>query len=243
VTESNERADGRRELLLRMYDQLFNDINRHILVVWQSVATLLGSVAVFALVEKELIGVPVATLIIFLATGWLIANVIDSSYWYNRNLVIIANIEREFLYQSDLHDIHYYFGEHRASNTLLTHLWIQGVLGGLLALGVGLADIWVSMRPTFDASLHVRLWNAVPLLFAVVAAVVLYVFYSSRGAAYVLFKQNSPGVPIDTSGIVYGSGHPAETAHGRFLTVARWTTAAVILAALVFDLMYVFGVF
>jgi hypothetical protein len=32
------------------------------------------------------------------------------SYWYNRNLVIIANIERQFLGRKE---IHYYFGKHR----------------------------------------------------------------------------------------------------------------------------------
>lgn len=43
---------SREDLLLKMYDQMFNDINRHIMVVWQSVGVLVGAFAVFALVEK-----------------------------------------------------------------------------------------------------------------------------------------------------------------------------------------------
>ena len=53
------------------------------------------------------------------------ANLIDSSYWYNRNLVIIANIERQFLELKDLKEIHYYFGAHRPKNKMITHLKVQ----------------------------------------------------------------------------------------------------------------------
>jgi len=48
-------AEHRHELLLKMYDQMFNDINRHIMTVWQSVATLAGTAALLALVEKAII--------------------------------------------------------------------------------------------------------------------------------------------------------------------------------------------
>jgi hypothetical protein len=53
--------------------------------------------------------------------------------WYNRNLVIIANIERQFLTESDLHNIHYYFGKHRNKSSMLTHLRIQWHLAFWLA--------------------------------------------------------------------------------------------------------------
>ena len=43
---------GRQELLLKMYDQLFNDINTHIIVVWQSVGVVVCAFALLALVEK-----------------------------------------------------------------------------------------------------------------------------------------------------------------------------------------------
>jgi hypothetical protein len=115
----------RRDFLLKMYDQMFNDINTHILVVWQSVAVVVGAFAVFALVEKAVISADVAAALILLLCGWLIAHLYDASYWYNRNLVIIANIERQFLSSADLKGIHYDFGKHRAKSAMLTHLRIQ----------------------------------------------------------------------------------------------------------------------
>src|SRR6185437_4233648 len=124
----------RRDFLLAMYGQLMNDINRHIVVVWQSVGVLFGAFAIFALVEKKTISLDIATSLILMLCAWLIAHVYDAGYWYNRNLVIIANIERQFLRQSDLREIHYYFGRHRKTGSLITHLEIQICL----AVGVGL---------------------------------------------------------------------------------------------------------
>jgi len=73
-----------------MYKQMFNDINRHIVVIWQSVGVLLGAFTLFALVEKQVIPLDVASALLVLIAAWLTAHLYDASYWYNRNLVIIA---------------------------------------------------------------------------------------------------------------------------------------------------------
>jgi hypothetical protein len=76
---------ARSDFLIAMYNQLMNDINRHIVVVWQSVGVLFGAFAVFALVEKQTISLDVATSLIVLLCAWVVAHVHDASYWYNRN--------------------------------------------------------------------------------------------------------------------------------------------------------------
>ena len=75
---------------------MMNDINRHILVVWQSIATLVAAFAGFTLVEKQMITLDLATSILILLCAWLCLHLLDASYWYNRNLGIIANIECQF---------------------------------------------------------------------------------------------------------------------------------------------------
>src|SRR5262245_16570834 len=110
--EKGDKAKRRSDFLIAMYGKLMNDINRHIVVVWQSVGVLFGAFAVFALVEKQVISLDIAASLIIFLCAWVIAHVYDAGYWYNRNLVIIANIERQFLRRSDLRDIHYYFGKH-----------------------------------------------------------------------------------------------------------------------------------
>lgn len=137
MLDQSEKEKKRLEFLIAMYNQLMGDINRHIIVVWQSSGLLIGTFAVYTLVEKKFIGLEIATTLVVAACIWLMAHVFDSGYWYNRNLAIIANIERQFLNQTDLREIHYYFGAHRKDNKLLTHLRLQLFFGfGIAALAL-----------------------------------------------------------------------------------------------------------
>lgn len=198
---------SREKLLLHMYDQMFNDINRHIVVVWQSVGVLVGAFAIFTLIEKQVISFDIACSLIILIAGWSLAHHLDASYWYNRNLAIIANIEKQFLTSSDLKDIHYYFGSHRP-NKMIAHLRIQ------VLLAVGIAAIillyhfyervWSGFNQPLSAFDPLRL---LPYIASCVIGIILLRLISLRNRTYKEFIRNSPGLSINTSGIVYGEGH------------------------------------
>jgi hypothetical protein len=210
-----------------MYDQMFNDIDRHIVVIWQSAGVLAGAFAIFGLVEKKIIPIDVATSLIVLIAAWLLAHVYDASYWYNRNLVIIANIERQFLRRDDLHEIHYYFGKHRAAMAMLTHLRIQWCLGIAITLLVlsyhfvtRIAPA-VTWKPLFVLPplvgwppLHpwpppyAEMQRGLPYLTLLACVVFLAWLRSKRLRSYQEFLRNSPGKNIDVTGIEYGVGHP-----------------------------------
>lgn len=201
-------TDNRSELLLHMYDQMFNDINTHILVVWQSVGVLVGAFAVLTLVEKKIITMDIAATLIVLISAWLLAHLYDASYWYNRNLVIIANIEKQFLQVDDLKMIHYYFGKPRPKNKMITHFRIQ------FALGVGVIAIFLSYHlftkilPMFGTPIST--WGLqwmLPYVFLIFSIFYLYRLCGNRNRAYEEVLLNSPGSTVDTSGIVYGEGH------------------------------------
>src|SRR5258708_36293673 len=106
MTESQhpsiDSAARRKDFLVQMYNQMFANINRHILVVWQGIAVLVGAVALFALVEKEILSFDLACSFFILLIGWFVAHVLNASAWFNRNLVIMTNIERDFLSDGDL---------------------------------------------------------------------------------------------------------------------------------------------
>lgn len=197
----------RQEFLIEVYRQMMNDINRHIMVVWQSVGVLVGAFALFALVEKQVVSADIACSIIVLLCGWLWAHLIDAGYWYNRNLAIISNIERQFLVKEDLKNIHYYFGAHRKNNKMITHLRIQ------LALGLGLGSLVVIYHFT-SRIVPGMTTEAVPdpqraLPYVMAAAVLIYCLLLSRARrdAYIEFIENSPGVEVSTEGVRYGAGH------------------------------------
>lgn len=199
---------AREELLLRMYDQMFNDINRHIMVVWQSIGVIIGAFAILALVEKHVVSLDIAVTVILLLCVWLLAQLLDSAYWYNRNLVIIANIERQFLTKYDLHDIHYYFGRHREKNKMIEHLRIQGTLGYALAFLVLLYHFAIRVVPGFGLSWrNFELVRAVPYSVAVASVIYLIMVGQHTKRKYEGFVRNSPGIPIDTTGVDYSVGH------------------------------------
>lgn len=201
--------DKRRdELLLKMYDQMFSDINRHIMVVWQSVGTLVGALAIFALTEKGLIPIDVASALILLICVWLLSHLSDASYWYNRNLAIISNIERQFLVKEDLHDIHYYFGKHRPDNKMITHLRIQYALGVAIALLVALHHALMRVYPGLSSDFaQFEVMRIIPYVVIVAGCVFLYRLHLQRNESYSEFLSNSPGIEVETSGVRYGRGH------------------------------------
>ncbi len=198
----------REELLLKMYDQMFNDINRHILVIWQSVGVLIGAFTIFSLTEKQIISLDVASSIILLLCAWLISHLYDAAYWYNRNLAIISNIEKQFLLESDLKEIHYYFGRHRPSNTMLTHLKIQYTLAAGIEVIVLFYHFLNRVTPGFNSS-----WSnfdcnrSLPYLIATISIVYLVNLKGQRDKSYQEFIDNSPGKDMKSNDIQYGTGH------------------------------------
>lgn len=197
----------RDEFLIEVYRQMMNDINRHIMVVWQSVGVLVGAFAIFALVEKQVVSADIACSIVILLCGWLWAHLVDAGYWYNRNLAIISNIERQFLVKDDLKYIHYYFGSHRQKNKMITHLRIQLALGLGLGFLVSIYHFTSRILPGMTPCAVFDPQRTFPYL--VGAGVVIYCLRLSRSRddAYREFIENSPGLPVSTDGIRYGAGH------------------------------------
>ena len=199
--------DRRDEFLVEMYRQMMNDINRHIMVVWQSVSVLVGALAFFALVEKNIVSLDTAAAIVLMLCGWLYCHLVDASFWYNRNLVIIANIERQFLRQTDLREIHPYFGQHRGSKAI-THLRLQGYLayglGALVLLWHFGERVWPNLliaNAVFDPP------RSLPYLVAIAAAVIGRKEVLKAREKYKTFLSNSPGIDVDSRDIDYSVGH------------------------------------
>jgi len=198
----------RDQFLIEMYKEMFNDINRHILVIWQSVGVVVGAFAFLALSEKGIIPLDLAIAVIVLLCGWLSIHLLDAAFWYNRNLVIIENIERQFLKKSDLSDIHSYFGEHRRKNKMIDHLRIQQVLAVGLSLLVlsyhFVIRVWPGMRLPWEYFDPVR---AFPYAIAVVVIIYWFSKKQQRDLKYQEFLEISPGIKVSTDGIKYRLGH------------------------------------
>lgn len=204
-------TDRRDEFLIELYRQMMNDIGRHILTVWQSVGVVVGAFALFALAEKGILPIDLSCAIVILLCAWLYAHVLDANYWYSRNLVIVANIERQFLLSSDLKDIHYYFGKHRSSTSMLTHLKIQKMLGVALAALVAGYHLFIRVVPGLSSPLSS--FDPVRCLPYVVLIYFVWFLHKMTGemeGKYKEFIANSPGISVESVGISYGAGHPVD---------------------------------
>ena len=202
---------ARSDFLIAMYNQLMNDINRHIVVVWQSVTALLGAFAAWSLIEKNIISLDVAVTFIIVIATWVIAHVYDFGYWYNRNLAMIANIERQFLKQSDLREIHYYWGKHRQSNPIIRHLKLQMWLAlGIAALVLGIQFNAVIVPLFRNCFANWQAQNFLPWFAAAFGICVWYRQHRHNAKKLREFLRNSPGKEVDTTGIEYGVGHPTD---------------------------------
>ncbi|NJB35286.1 hypothetical protein HCO57_01655 [Croceivirga sp. JEA036] len=191
---------------------MFNDIDRHHKIVWQVVGVLIGSFAFIALAEKNIIPIDLAVTMIILVSLWVLAHVYDSNYWYNRNLVIISNIERQFLEKTDLKDIQYYFGEHRSKNSVQTSLKIQLYL----VWAVIIVFLYYHFVSRIYSGLFLKWGESTIDWIRITPYITVIIFYyilvnwikNKRKKNYIEFLENSPGKNIETESIKYGDGHP-----------------------------------
>ncbi len=194
-----ENKNRRDDFLLAMYSQMWANVDRHILVVWQSVGALLGAFAVLALTEKNVLPVDLACSLMVVICAWVAAHVIDASYWFNRNLVIIINIERQFLVAKDLQDIHPYFRDQKKRN--LDHLVVQGYLAASVFLLIVGGHFFARVVPGFNSPMcNFEFSRALPYGVALVAAVFLAFFKRKQNSSYNALLRDSPGMSMENSG-------------------------------------------
>jgi hypothetical protein len=199
--------NDRKEFLFQMYNQLCSEIDRHIKVIWQTIGVLLSTFAIYALVEKNIIPTDIASAIIILVCGFSVAIVIESNYWYNRNLVMISNIERQFLLEEDQRDIQYYFTKHRPNNKYLDMMLIQIFFVVILTLIILLYHFSTRVLPNIDQPFHnFDFQRSIPYLVLGISIILLSMFHFKRRKDYNEFKFRSPGVTINAITVAPDNG-------------------------------------
>jgi hypothetical protein len=195
--ENFKNASRRDDFLLAMYNQMWGNINRHILVIWQSVAALLGAFAVLSLTANHVLPVDLACSLIVVLCAWVGAHVIDANFWFARNIHIIANIERQFLWSTDLQNIHPYFRDLRKP-TMLDHLTVQGYLAlsvfVLITAWHFVTRVMPGLKlPLCDFSFAI----ALPYIVMLVSASLLLAFAKKQIKSNEDLLQKSPGLLLD----------------------------------------------
>src|SRR5690606_14260481 len=119
--DGHERA----EFLRTMYSELWDNINRHVLVVWQPTVVLSTAFVAMLLRDADLLQPDFGTALMITASAWVVAHTLDASSWFNRNLAILRNIEREFLIEADIRRIQPFFARDHRAPKLAEYFLIQ----------------------------------------------------------------------------------------------------------------------
>ncbi|SHG42181.1 hypothetical protein [Pedobacter caeni] len=198
----------RSDFLLAMYNQLCSEMDRHIKITWQIVGVLLSTLAVFALVDKNIMPLDIACSIILGVCALAIGIIIESNFWYNRNLVIIANIERQFLLESDSKEIQHYFTKHRSGNTYIDMMLIQMVFVIIVVLLMFIYHTSQRVVSSFSLSNDIDYSKTMPTIVILTTIILAYLFHKKRIENYNTFVNNSPGKTMSpTTNIPSDSDH------------------------------------
>lgn len=163
--QNNESFEARRyDFLKTMYSEMWGNVNRHLMLIWQSVGVLGAALAVFSLTEKNVLSLDVASSVVVLLCAWLIANAYVASAWFNRNQAIISNIERQFLKSEDLIDIQPYFKSRRKLGDMIEHIQLQWLLGVSLGISVLASDFVIEIWPSLNKLCSLSAMRLLPFL-------------------------------------------------------------------------------
>lgn len=166
----------RYDFLKTMYSEMWGNVNRHLLLIWQSVGVLGGALAAFSLTEKAIISVDVASSVVVILCAWLISNAYVASAWFNRNQAIISNIERQFLKSEDLVDIEPYFKSRRKLGEMTEHILLQWLLGVSLGIGVLVGHFVKEIWPSTHQLCSLGLGRWLPFITGIIGAVACVYF-------------------------------------------------------------------
>ena len=177
-----------------MYGKMWDNIDRHILIVWQSVGVLGGAFAALVLTEKGALPIDYSATLVVLISAWQVAHVVDASWWFNRNLLIVTNIERQFLTVDDSQQIHCYFVQHRKPK-ILDHYQIQAIFGCAVAVLILIYHFAKQIYPTVvaDTSTLELMIMSLPYVVFVSAGIGLSCFYRRQHKRHLKLQKASPG--------------------------------------------------
>ena len=191
----------KKEFLLAMYKELFNNVDRHISLSWQSVSVIASFLAAIMLTER--FGVPsiITVSVIIIIAGWTIARLIDAEHWYDRNIHIISNIEKLFLSEDEKDDknIHFYFKKNRTRDNRLesvtiqiygtTLIWLLAIVYSMWRVPKNIEDNMV----IFNTS-NIYCESYFLIIISGIVAIILSIYKHHTIRALEKLRKNSPGL-------------------------------------------------
>ncbi len=112
VKFADEYRKQRHEFILQYYDMAQKDLERHLKLGWETIATTAGAVALLSAGQQGYLPIPLAVSISLIVCFWGVWNIIDAGYWATRAIAFLANVEALYFYKDDSTYFNPYVGKH-----------------------------------------------------------------------------------------------------------------------------------
>jgi hypothetical protein len=102
----------RHQFILQYYSMAVQDLTRHFGVGWQTITSIIGTVAVISLAQDKKLPAQFAVSAAIAVAFWAILNITEASYWATRAIAFLANVEAVYFYESERRIFNPYVGSH-----------------------------------------------------------------------------------------------------------------------------------
>ena len=193
----------RKDFLSISCNNLYDSINTHYKFSWEIAILFISSLAVFINHQcgKEELTDYITTICLSIAM-WAIAHIYESNFWYRRNIAIISNIERQFLYKEDSKEILHFFNKSSKKYSVIDSLKINLVLVIFISVILLIYHISYRLIPFCNNSTGEHNCSCLSIFLPYLSLIVLYCYLvqptkTKREKDYDDFIMNSPGINID----------------------------------------------
>lgn len=204
MEEDNEiYIKNRKDFLITSCKHLYDSINTHYKFSWDIAILFISTLAVFIKHgEGDVVITDFITTICLSIAMWAIAHIYESNFWYRRNIAIISNIERQFLYQEDDKEIHHYFKKQNIKYSIIDSLKINLVLVIFISVILLIYHISYRLIPYCNNSTGDHHCSCLTIFLPYLSLFVLYCCLvqptkTKREKDYYDFIMNSPGIDFD----------------------------------------------
>lgn len=205
-------GDQRHAFILAYYNMAVQDLSRHLGVGWQTLTSVVGTIALLSLAQESKLPLPIAVAAALAIGFWGALNILDADYWATRAIAFLANVEAIYFYRDERKYFNSYAGLHpplKVMDSLRYQLYAVALL--VFIVGVFYLEKVVtkagSIRHLADAiwvgpSWKVLYWLLPAYVFLLMIWVVVHA-RRERIENYLSFVTESPGPGMVKNKAIY----------------------------------------
>jgi hypothetical protein len=199
---ATEFRSQRHDFILHYYDMAVKDLERHLKMGWQTIATAAGAIATISAGQQHYLPIPLAVSVALIVSFWGIQNVIDANLWALRAIAFLANVEAIYFYEDDKRVFNPYAGQHppyglldslKSQYSAVLFIALMSLAFFVIQIHQSAPDLSTLLDKIVAAGrIKVGFW-LLPIFLFVILAYRSFAEWKRRTADYLRFVREAPG--------------------------------------------------